>query len=95
LALKGSITRHDLNVEVVAIMNTGVSIELTPDGYTVTCPGTHITGHGPTETRGTTSGAPTTASGNLPALSQLPTASTARNAHAESARILRIRNLFD
>ncbi|WP_371666743.1 hypothetical protein OG985_45145 [Streptomyces sp. NBC_00289] len=30
--------------------NTGVSVQLTPDGFTVTCPGTHITGHGPTET---------------------------------------------
>ncbi|MFC8015969.1 hypothetical protein [Streptomyces cinereoruber] len=30
--------------------HTSVSVELTPDGYTVTCPGTHITGHGPTET---------------------------------------------
>ncbi|MFF7183405.1 hypothetical protein [Streptomyces sp. NPDC008121] len=30
--------------------HTGVSIELTPDGYTVTCPGSRITGHGPTET---------------------------------------------
>ncbi|MGW2207094.1 hypothetical protein [Streptomyces sp. NPDC001774] len=30
--------------------NTGVSVQLTPDGYTVTCPGTRITGHGPTET---------------------------------------------
>ncbi|MEV6332950.1 hypothetical protein [Streptomyces sp. NPDC051909] len=30
--------------------NTGVSVELTPDGYTVTCPGSRVTGHGPTET---------------------------------------------
>ncbi|MFF3160018.1 hypothetical protein [Streptomyces sp. NPDC057910] len=30
--------------------NTSVSVELTPDGYNVTCPGTHVTGHGPTET---------------------------------------------
>ncbi|MER7577842.1 hypothetical protein [Streptomyces sp. NPDC126514] len=30
--------------------STGVSVELTPDGYTVTCSGTHVTGHGPTET---------------------------------------------
>ncbi|MFJ8589553.1 hypothetical protein ACIRD2_33545 [Streptomyces sp. NPDC093595] len=30
--------------------NTGMSVELTPDGYTVTCPGTRVTGHGPTET---------------------------------------------
>ncbi|MCX2184992.1 hypothetical protein KV205_31375 [Streptomyces sp. SKN60] len=30
--------------------NTGVSVQLTPDGYTVTCPGTRVTGHGPTET---------------------------------------------
>ncbi|MFE5549900.1 hypothetical protein ACFQ71_39855 [Streptomyces sp. NPDC056534] len=30
--------------------NTGVFVELTPDGYTVTCPGTDVTGHGPTET---------------------------------------------
>ncbi|MEU9298530.1 hypothetical protein [Streptomyces sp. NPDC048266] len=30
--------------------HTSVSIKLTPDGYTVTCPGTPITGHGPTET---------------------------------------------
>ncbi|MFE5946913.1 hypothetical protein [Streptomyces sp. NPDC056480] len=30
--------------------NTGVSVQLTPDGYTVTCPSTHVSGHGPTET---------------------------------------------
>ncbi|MFD5110628.1 hypothetical protein [Streptomyces cinereoruber] len=26
-----------------------VSVQLTPDGYTVTCPGTLVTGYGPTE----------------------------------------------
>ncbi|MFB7867905.1 hypothetical protein [Streptomyces sp. NPDC056069] len=30
--------------------NTSVSVELTPDGYTVPCPSTYVTGHGPTET---------------------------------------------
>ncbi|MEU9298660.1 hypothetical protein [Streptomyces sp. NPDC048266] len=28
---------------------TDVSVQLTPDGYTVTCPGTLVTGYGPTE----------------------------------------------
>ncbi|MGW7200850.1 hypothetical protein [Streptomyces chryseus] len=30
--------------------NNYVSVELTPDGYTVTCAGTRVTGHGRTET---------------------------------------------
>ncbi|MDX2565167.1 hypothetical protein PV371_36710 [Streptomyces sp. TX20-6-3] len=30
--------------------STSVSVELTPNGYTVTCPGIDVAGHGPTET---------------------------------------------
>jgi hypothetical protein len=36
-------------LEVVAMPNQSVSIELTPDGYTVSCTGTHVTGYGRTD----------------------------------------------